>query len=641
MIGLLAQAQPNSYLGFQESMNMGPLYGVLGGVAAAVAIVMALQGLSKVRARRQRSSGKAAGTGERRRERGSKASQVREFAVPVINVDALISPASGRARPIPEEMKAGTVLASQRLAVKCLLLEDLTDVGRQKLKEVCARKLKPTQGLYIPMGSQLFSDEILHQTRDFVARLRKGALFLSPGGHPNAFLLDDLRLPLRRELGSNPEVLVVTDATAQRYLQALVDIPSSFTLLKEDILLDASKENTGTVEKGTLVISRGGALVGLMLEDFRLPHKGPIADLDALFHLRTNYERYPIESLIQRAAKMAGRTIDIARGTFIFSSAGRVYFVWKEGLSTDEATLQKWATSERINDECLLEVSKTQRNLIGGPGIKISQDELNYLRDVFRQAGTTNIKRETLLLDKNILYKFMQEFPYAQTGKFRGHLGKGVVVLNTASKGTFSIELGGNEVEMTELDLQAVRKYLMPEGRMLIKIGTLMRIRDEKFGDWIYVAHTNLFYPYDTFTRPYMEEFIPDSIRYKQRGPKMSSIIGFQEKPGEGDKAASGEPVGDLLALINNELENERIVFVLDGTLFRWRGRLYRVNEELVWRYYDVSDKLTDRDLTSLAHEWKIHPVVEEAQDEEAPAPVVDDEEEDLENLPFDTTTLR
>ena len=618
---------------------MGPLYGVLGGIAAALVIFMAVQRLSKLRPKRQR-GGRTAAAGERRKQRGANRNQVREFAVTVINMDSLISPQTGRALPIPEEIAAGTVLASQRLAVKCLLLEALTDVGRQKLKEVCARKLTPTQALYIPMGSQVFRDEILHQPREFAAKLRKGALFLSPGGHPNAFLLGDLRLPLRRELGSNPEVLIVTDGTL-RYLQPLVDIPSSFTLLKEDILLDASQENTGTVEKGTLVISRGGALVGLMLEDYQLPHKGPIADLDALFHLRTNYERYPIETLIQRAAKTGGRPIDIETGTFIFSSAGRVYFVWKDGLSADEATLQKWSRAERLDNPRLLEVSKTQTARIGKPGFVITQEELTYLRDVFRQAGTTNINEGTLLLDRNILYKFMIEFPYAQTGKFRGHLGKGVVILNSASRGTFSIELGGNEIEMTDLDIQMVRKHLMPDGRMLIKIGTFLRIRDLKNGDWIYVAHTNLFYPYDTFTRAYMEEFIPDSIRYKGRGPKMSSIIGRQEQAREGDIGATGEPVGDLVAIINNELEKERIVYVLDGTLFRWRGRLYRANEELMWNYMDLTDKLTDRDLSSLAHEWKINPVVEEAGDDEEPVAVIEEEEEDLEHLPFDTSTLR
>ena len=105
----------------------------------------------------------------------------------------------------------------------------------------------------------------------------------------------------------------------------------------------------------------------------------------------------------------------------------------------------------------------------------ITQEELNYIRDVFRQAGTSNIRKETLLLDRNVFYKFTKAFPYAQSGKFRGMLGKGVVMLNSASKGTFSIEVGGKDVEFTDLDLQAVREHLLQEGRMLIKMGTSLR----------------------------------------------------------------------------------------------------------------------------------------------------------------------
>jgi hypothetical protein len=74
----------------------------------------------------------------------------------------------------------------------------------------------------------------------------------------------------------------------------------------------------------------------------------------------------------------------------------------------------------------------------------------------------------------------MAELPYAQTGKFRHLLGKSVFQLNSVGRGTFSIELGGKDVEITDLDLKDVREHLMPEGKILIKIGTSMRIRDEK-----------------------------------------------------------------------------------------------------------------------------------------------------------------
>ena len=324
----------------------------------------------------------------------------------------------------------------------------------------------------------------------------------------------------------------------------------------------------------------------------------------------------------------------------MFSSAGKVYFVWRDGLKADEPTLTSWATGSQINHPDLLEVSKTKTNAIGGPGQVITQDELNYLRDVFRQAGSTNILNETLLLDRNVFYKFMMEMPYAQTGKFRAHLGKGVVILNSASRGTFSTELGGKDVEITDLDIAAVREHLLADGKMLIKIGTRLRIRDERLGDWVYKVVTNLFYPYDTITRPYMEEFIPETIRYSHREAKNSTIIGPQEKPQEGDIGTSGEPVGDLLAQINNELfQKERVVFVLDGTMFNWKGRLYRANEELVFRPHQISDKLQDQDFQVLATDWKIHPVVEDAPEEEAPTFIA--EEEDLEDLPFDTDAVR
>ncbi|MDA0338036.1 MAG: hypothetical protein O2782_22935, partial [bacterium] len=313
----------------------------------------------------------------------------------------------------------------------------------------------------------------------------------------------------------------------------------------------------------------------------------------------------------------------------------------KEGLEADEPTLTTWSRESQIYDPHMVEVSKTKGNYIGGPGQVITQDDLNYLRDVFRQAGTSAINSETLLLDKNVFYKFMAELPYAQTGKFRHLLGKSVFQLNSAGRGTFSIELGGKDVEITDLDLKAVRTHLMPEGKMLIKIGTSMRIRDEKFGDWIYAAHTNLFYPYDTFTRPYMEEFIPETVRYKGRAKKRSTIIGPQEKPTPDDVGASGEPIGDLLAIVNNSLfgKEPRTVFILDGTLFHWKDRLYRVNEELVYRPHEYVDRLQDRDFQALAADWKIHPVVEDGIEEEDP--VVVEEEGDLEDLPFDTDAVR
>ena len=141
-----------------------------------------------------------------------------------------------------------------------------------------------------------------------------------------------------------------------------------------------------------------------------------------------------------------------------------------------------------------------------------------------------------------------------------------------------------------------------------------------------------------------MEEFISENIRFNGREPKMSTIIGEQEKPDSEDIGFSGEPIGDLLALINNELfqTEPRIVFVLDGTLFHWRqkGRLYRVNEELVFRPHRYSERLKNQDIEALAAAWKINPVLEDAVGEEE-IPTLFDEEEDLEDLPFDTDAVR
>ena len=183
-----------------------------------------------------------------------------------------------------------------------------------------------------------------------------------------------------------------------------------------------------------------------------------------------------------------------------------------------------------------------------------------------------------------------------------------------------------------------IRKYLEATGRVLIKVGSLLRITDERRGDWIYKATSNLFYPYDTLTRPQLEEFIPECVMYKQRGERISTIIGPQEKPQPEDKGSDGAPLADLLAVINLELSNERIAFVLDGTLFHWRGRLYRVNEELVFRP-QLYTKVEPQDLAALETEWKIHQLMEDAEEGEEEVPVLDESEADLDDLPFDTST--
>jgi hypothetical protein len=136
-----------------------------------------------------------------------------------------------------------------------------------------------------------------------------------------------------------------------------------------------------------------------------------------------------------------------------------------------------------------------------------------------------------------------------------------------------------------------------------------------------------------------MEEFIPESIRYKGREKKNSTILDAQDKPTPEDVGANVQPIADMLAILNNALSGKepRTVFILDGTLFHWK--LYRVNEELTFQPHEFADKLQDHDFQALAADWKIHPVVEDGIEEDDP--VVLEEEGDLEDLPFDTDAVR
>lgn len=562
------------------------------------------------------------------------------FQPPTLDLDPLVHPTKHHHPSIPESLHPGSLLVSQRHGIKCLLLEPVEEVDIQVIKAICLGKSDLPQLIYLPMGTPVFKDEVLHQGRQFVVKLRKSTLFLSPGGHPNAYLLHGIALPLTRELSSNWEVLLITESAAKRQLQNLVTIPPSFSLIKEDLLYGDSGQ-ARKIDKGTLVISRSGTLTGFMLEDVQLPLKKSVADLDALFPFKSTYENFPIETLIQKAARTGSKGLLLNRGTFLFSPQGKVYFVWQEGVRASTQQLKRWAGASQIIEPGILNISTTKNNIIGGPGKVITQEELTYLHDVFRQAGSTNIYRETLLLDRNVFFKFTQDMPYAHTGKYRGYLRTGqVVMLNTFRKGTFSVEMGGKGITITDLDMAQVRKHLQPQGRILIKISTNLRLIDERYGDWIYEVKNNLFYPYETLTRPYLEEFIPESVARVGRGEKMSTIIGPQEKPHPEDKGATGQPLVDLLALINNELTNERFVFVLDGTLFHWKGRLYRVNEELVFRPQEY-EKLEPQELEVLEAEWKIHPLVEDAPEFEEEPPVFEEQDEDLEDLPFDTSSHR
>jgi hypothetical protein len=561
-----------------------------------------------------------------------------QFHPAVIDLDPLVHPTKHAHPSIPETLGPGALLQSHRHGLKCLLLDDVEGVDIEVLKKICLRRSDLPQLVYLPMGTTVYKDEVLHQGRQFAVKLPKGTLCLSPGGHPNVYLLEPVALPLTRELSSNQDILQLTEASAKRNLQSLVDIPASFSLAKEDQLYRDSGPSV-KLSKGTLVVSRSGAVTGFLVEDVRVPLKKSVADLDALFPLKSTYKSYPIETLAQLAASAGSAGVPLDRGTFLFSPQGKVYFVWKEGLRASSQTVKRWGEEAQIIADEILNVSTTQSNKIGGPGVVITQDQLNYLHDVFRQTGTTNISRETLLLDQNVFYKFVQAMPYAHTGRYRSYLKTGqVVMLNTFRKGTFNVEVGGKDITITDVDLVQIRKHLEASGRILIRIGSLLRITDERRGDWIYRAASNLFYSYDTLTRPLLEEFIPETVAYQGRGEKISTLIGPQEKPQPEDRGTDGAPLADLLAVINLELGNERIVFVLDGTLFHWRGRLYRVNEELVFRPQQYT-KVEPPDLAALESEWKIHQMMEEVEDGDEEIPAVDESDADLDDLPFDNST--
>ena len=96
-------------------------------------------------------------------------------------------------------------------------------------------------------------------------------------------------------------------------------------------------------------------------------------------------------------------------------------------------------------------------------------------------------------------------------------------------------------------------------------------------------------------------------IAFDHKAEKASTLIGLQEKPHDDVIGGSGEPLADLLALINNEMGKDRTVFVLEDTLFCSGNRLLRVNEELVFRPQHHT-KIDARDMEGLESDWKVHP---------------------------------
>ena len=107
----------------------------------------------------------------------------------------------------------------------------------------------------------------------------------------------------------------------------------------------------------------------------------------------------------------------------------------------------------------------------------------------------------------------------------------------------------------------------------------------------------------------YAKSFAKSRKRAKSRGPRRDLLAPFQL------------PILDLDLLVH------------------LGKRLYRVNEELAFRPQHIS-KLELRALEALEAEWKIHPYFKEGADEEEELPdaMLYEDEDDLEDLPFDTS---
>ena len=145
MLTILAQTSGGgSYLGFgQDSAGTTiPPAAVtfIGVFVALIALLLVIKALrKKKRPRGRRRNGNAV---SQKRQRQQQKDILNDYVVAAVDMDPLINPPTGRPRPIPDELPAGTLLVSQRLGVKCLLIDQLNEVGRRTLKEICARKLK-------------------------------------------------------------------------------------------------------------------------------------------------------------------------------------------------------------------------------------------------------------------------------------------------------------------------------------------------------------------------------------------------------------------------------------------------------------------------------------------------------------------
>ena len=124
MVAVIAQAS-GGYL-FQQEESVGDntnVYLILGAFVALIAVLLVLQLVRRKISPPKRAGGGGNGRISAKKRRAKNRDALQEFTVSYIDMDPLINPPTGRPRPIPEELPVGTVLISQRLGVKCLLLD--------------------------------------------------------------------------------------------------------------------------------------------------------------------------------------------------------------------------------------------------------------------------------------------------------------------------------------------------------------------------------------------------------------------------------------------------------------------------------------------------------------------------------------
>ena len=512
-----------------------------------------------------------------------------------------------------QEIPRGYILVSQEDQLKCISFERIDRITDQQIEDIKARRVNPHDFVYLPYDAEVLLTEAFNIERTFRMNVKKGTVIVDSYGRLNFYLIQDVQIPFRGKFLQSMGLVIISNRSARLYLQQLIDLPESFRLVKDDVFYDPPPGLDVTLEKGTLLISRGGALTGLLLEDIRIPIRDTFSDRverGEVLEIPLTYKRVPLDSLAEEADRR-GEEIPIEKGTFLFGSQGNVYFVWQGDVRASAVQLRNWSRIPAVDYPGVLNLSTAMKNMIGGPGVVITPGDIFYLRDVFKWIGTTNIRKGTLLLERNVLYKFVSEMPFGQSiGSISRHLGRRIQKLNTYRTGAFNVELGGSGVEVSALDFQKIRELIQAEGRILLKLETKLRIEDDKAGDRVYRVKNNVFYTKRALSLEGMEEYVPESIVLESKEEPRGVIVG------EPDLMEA-----NLIPLVNNQIKlHNKVVFVPGGVLFLWKEKSYVVADELELREVLISDQI----LEGFEVEGKIillddeAPLSEEEHDEES-----------------------